>query len=188
MRFFIGMLAHETNTFSSIPTDRRQFEAHDLRYGGELLEAYRDTGTCLGGMIAAAHAQNIALAPSLAATASPAGRVTKEFYAEARDRLLADLKTAGPLDGVLLDLHGAMVCEGYDDGEGELLRRIRNVAPHVPIGVALDMHTNLFPAMAAHATVIAGYQTYPHVDMYDTGMRAGRPVLAMPRTNCGPTP
>src|SRR5581483_357155 len=112
VRFFIGMLAHETNTFSSIPTDRRQFEARDLRYGGELLEAYRDTGTCLGGMIAAAHTRGDMLVPSLAAAASPAGRVTKEFYAEARERLLADLRRAGSLDGVLLDLHGAMAVEG----------------------------------------------------------------------------
>jgi microcystin degradation protein MlrC len=80
-------------------------------------------------------------------------------------------------DAVLLDLHGAMVTERHEDGEGELLARIRKVAPQVPIGVALDMHTNLFPAMGEHATVIAGYQTYPHVDMYETGMRAGRPIL-----------
>jgi microcystin degradation protein MlrC len=82
-------------------------------------------------------------------------------------------------DAVLLDLHGAMVTERHDDGEGELLARIRRLAPGVPIGVALDMHTNLFPAMGENATVIAGYQTYPHVDMYETGMRAGRPILAL---------
>ncbi len=82
-------------------------------------------------------------------------------------------------DAVLLDLHGAMVTRAHDDGEGELLRRIRAIAPEVPIGVALDMHTNLYPAMGEHATVIAGYQTYPHVDMYETGVRAGRPVFAL---------
>jgi microcystin degradation protein MlrC len=84
-------------------------------------------------------------------------------------------------DAVLLDLHGAMVTRSFEDGEGELLGRIRAVAPGVPIGVALDMHANLFPAMAQHATVIAGYQTYPHVDMYETGERAGRPVLELLR-------
>ena len=172
MRFFIGMLAHETNTFSSIPTDRRQFEAHDLRYGGELLEAYRDTGTCLGGMIAAAQALNIALAPSLAATASPAGRVTKEFYAEARDRLLADLKTAGPLDGVLLDLHGAMVVEGLDDGEGDLLRAVRAAVGTLPIAVTLDFHANVTRAMVEAATLLHGYKTYPHIDMDARGREA----------------
>ncbi|MGH8766463.1 MAG: M81 family metallopeptidase, partial [Burkholderiales bacterium] len=81
-------------------------------------------------------------------------------------------------DAVLLDLHGAMVTRRYDDGEGELLARIRAVAPDVPIGVALDMHTNLSPAMGRLATVIAGYQTYPHVDMYETGLRAATPIFA----------
>lgn len=172
MRFFIGMLAHETNTFSSIPTDRRQFEAYALRYGGELLEAYRDTNTCLGGMISAAAAHDIALAPSLAATASPAGRVTKEFYAEARDRLLADLRTAGPLDGVLLDLHGAMVIEGIDDGEGDLLRAVRALVGAVPIAVTLDFHANVTRAMVETATLLHGYKTYPHVDMDARGREA----------------
>jgi microcystin degradation protein MlrC len=172
VRFFIGMLAHETNTFSSIPTDRRQFEAHDLRYGGELLEAYRDTGTCLGGMIAAAGTHDIALAPSLAAAASPAGRVTKEFYAEARDRLLADLRTAGPLDGVLLDLHGAMVVDGLDDGEGDLLGAVRAAVGALPIAVTLDFHANVTPAMVEAATLLHGYKTYPHVDMDARGREA----------------
>jgi microcystin degradation protein MlrC len=172
VRFFVGMLAHETNTFSPLPTDRRQFEARDLHYGGELLEAYRDTGTCLGGMIAAARAHGIALAPSLAAAASPAGRVTKAFYAEARDRLLADLHGAGPLDGVLLDLHGAMVVEGLDDGEGDLLRRVRAAVGPTPIAVTLDFHANVTRAMVEAATLLHGYKTYPHVDMEARGREA----------------
>jgi microcystin degradation protein MlrC len=172
VRFFIGMLAHETNTFSTIPTDRRQFEVRDLHYGGEILEAYRGTGTCLGGMIAAAAVHGITLAPSLAAAASPAGRVTKEFYAEARDRLLADLRTAGPLDGVLLDLHGAMVVDGLDDGEGELLRAVRSTVGSLPIAVTLDFHANVTRAMVESATLLHGYKTYPHVDMEDRGREA----------------
>jgi microcystin degradation protein MlrC len=90
-------------------------------------------------------------------------------------------------DAVLLDLHGAMVTRAHDDGEGELLGRIRRVAPEVPIGVALDMHTNLFPAMGELATVIAGYQTYPHVDMYETGARAARPVFSLLNRQNKPT-
>jgi microcystin degradation protein MlrC len=172
VRFFIGMLAHETNTFSSIPTDRRQFEVHDLCYGGELLEAYRDTGTCLGGMIAAAAAHGIALAPSLAAAASPAGRVTKEFYAEARARLLSDLRSLGPLDGVLLDLHGAMVVDGLDDGEGDLLAAVRATVGPLPIVVTLDFHANVTRGMVEAATLLHGYKTYPHVDMETRGREA----------------
>jgi microcystin degradation protein MlrC len=172
VRFFMAMVSHETNTFSPIPTDRRQFEVHDLHYGGELLEAYRGTGTCLGGMIDAAEARGVTLVPSLAATASPAGRVTKDFYTEARDRLLADLRAAGPLDGVLLDLHGAMVVEGVDDGEGDLLTAVRAAVGPVPIAVTLDFHANVTRTMVDTATLLHGYKTYPHVDMDARGREA----------------
>ena len=172
MRFFVAMVSHETNTFSPISTDRGQFEARDLRYGGEILEAYRDTGTCLGGMIDGAAARGVTLVPSLAAAASPAGRVLKSFYAETRERLLADLRAAGPLDGVLLDLHGAMVVEGIDDGEGDLLQAVRGAVGSVPIAVTLDFHANVTRTMVETATLLHGYKTYPHVDMDARGREA----------------
>src|SRR5262245_13372184 len=104
VRVFVAMVSHETNTFSTIPTDRGQFAARDLRYGGEILEAYRDTGTCLGGMIEVAAQRGLTLVPSVAASASPAGRVTADVYAEIKSRLLDDLERARGLTGVLLDL------------------------------------------------------------------------------------
>jgi len=169
VRVFVAMVSHETNTFSPIRTDRRQFEARDLRYGGEILEAYRNTGTCLGGMIDGAGTHGVALVPSLAAAAAPAGRVAKEFYAEARDRLVADLRAAGPLDGVLLDLHGAMVVEGLDDGEGDLLGAVRATVGAVPIAVTLDFHANVTSAMVRSATLLHGYKTYPRASMSTCG-------------------
>ena len=173
MRFFVAMFSHETNTFSTIPTDRRQFEARDLRYGGELLEAYRGTGTCLGGMIEAAGARGVTLVPSLAAAASPAGRVTADFYEATTRRLLDDLRGAGRLDGVLLDLHGAMVPEGLEDGEGDLLRAVRaTVGSAVPVAATLDFHANVTAEMVRHTTLLHGYKTYPHVDMDARGREA----------------
>src|SRR5439155_163920 len=186
VRFFVAMFSHETNTFSTIPTDRRQFEARDLRYGGELLEAYRGTGTCLGGMIEAAGARGVTLVPSLAAAASPAGRVTADFYEATTRRLLDDLRGAGRLDGVLLDLHGAMVPEGLEDGEGDLLRAVRaTVGSAVPVAATLDFHANVTAEMVRHTTLLHGYKTYPHVDMDARGREAtahalaadGRPVV-----------
>jgi microcystin degradation protein MlrC len=171
---FLAMMSHETNTFSNVPTDRAQFEARDLRYGGEIIEAYRGTGTCLGGMIEAAERSGATLIPSVAASASPAGLVTKDIYQHVKSRMLADLAAAGRLDGVLLDLHGAMVPEGLDDGEGDLITAVRQVVgPSVPIAVTLDFHGNLTRAMVEGADLLHGYKTYPHVDMADRGVEAG---------------
>jgi len=173
VRVFLAMLSHETNTFSNVPTDRAQFEARDLRYGGEIVEAYRGTGTCLGGMIAAAERLGVTLLPSVAASASPAGLVTRDIYEHVKQRMLADLKAAGRLDGVLLDLHGAMVPEGVDDGEGDIIAAVRRVVgPDVPIAVTLDFHGNLGNDMIAGADLLHGYKTYPHVDMAERGVEA----------------
>ena len=177
MRVFIAMLSHETNTFSTIATDRRQFETRELRYGGEILEVYRGTATCLGGMIDGAAARGLTLLPSLAAAASPAGRVSTEFYESAKARICDDLRVAGRLDGVLLDLHGAMVPETVDDGEGDLLRAVRGVVgPDIPIGVTLDFHANVTAEMVSHATLLHGYKTYPHIDMGERGREAATRV------------
>jgi microcystin degradation protein MlrC len=173
VRFFVAMFSHETNTFSNIPTDRKQFEARDLRYGGEILETYRGTGTCLGGMIDAAAARGITLVPSIAASASPAGLVTRDMVQHVTDRVLADLRAGGPFDGILLDLHGAMVPEGSEDGEGDLLRAVRAaVGDQVPIAVTLDFHGNITQSMVTGATLLHGYKTYPHVDMDERGREA----------------
>ncbi|MBM3220264.1 MAG: M81 family metallopeptidase [Candidatus Rokubacteria bacterium] len=177
MRVFVAMLSHETNTFSTLATDRRQFETRELRYGGEVLEVYRGTATCLGGMIDGAAARGLTLLPSLAAAASPAGRVSRAFYEDAKARICGDLRAAGRLDGILLDLHGAMVAESADDGEGDLLRAVREfVGPDVPIGVTLDFHANVTAEMVRHATLLHGYKTYPHIDMAERGREAATRV------------
>lgn len=178
MRLFLAMMSHETNTFSNLPTDRAQFEARNLHYGGEILEAFRDTGTCIGGMIDAAARRGATLIPSVAAAASPAGLVTKDIYGHVKERMLRDLKAAGKVDGVLLDLHGAMVPEGLDDGEGDLIEAVRAaVGPAVPIAVTLDFHGNLSESMVRGADLLNGYKTYPHVDMAERGVEATEQLI-----------
>ena len=109
----------------------------------------------------------------MAASASPAGLVTRDIYQHVKQRMLADLKAAGRLDGVLLDLHGAMVPEGVDDGEGDIIAAVRQaVGPDVPIAVTLDFHGNLGQDMIAGADLLHGYKTYPHVDMAERGVEA----------------
>jgi microcystin degradation protein MlrC len=179
MRIVIAQMKHETNTFSPVPTPLGRFTGGRPQplAGRELREAFKGTGTAIGAFIDLAEEAGAEAVYAVSGHAAPSGPVATEAY-DAMAARIVDAVARG-CDAVLLDLHGAMVAEAHDDGEGELLRRIRAVAPRVPIGVALDMHTNLFPAMGELATVIAGYQTYPHVDMYETGVRAAKPILSL---------
>ena len=179
MRLVIAQMKHETNTFSPVATDLARFaggRAAPLE-GEPIRAAFKGTGTALGAFLDLAEKAGAEAVLPVAGNAAPSGPVQRAAYEHMAGRIVGAV--AKGCDAVLLDLHGAMVTERHDDGEGELLARIRRVAPQVPIGVALDMHTNLFPAMGEHATAIAGYQTYPHVDMYETGLRAARPILGM---------
>jgi microcystin degradation protein MlrC len=181
MRLVIAQMKHETNTFSPVPTPLARF-AHGTPApyeGREVYDAFKGTGTAIGAFIDLADKAGAEAVYPIAGNAAPSGPVHTEAY-EAMSSRIVEAVSKG-CDAVLLDLHGAMVTQAHDDGEGELLARIRKVAPEVPIGVALDMHTNLSPAMGKLATVIAGYQTYPHVDMYETGLRAGNAILSKAR-------
>jgi len=185
-RVVLAMMKHETNTFSPVPTDLARFSKGAERplAGAEILAAYRGTGSCTAGFIDEAEAAGAEIVPSIAANAPPSGPVHTAAYEYICDAILKAV--AGGCDAILLDLHGAMVTERHEDGEGELLARIRAIAPDVPIGVTLDMHANLYPAMVDNADVIAGYQTYPHIDYRETGVRAARPIFAMLRGEVRP--
>ncbi|GCL66336.1 M81 family metallopeptidase [Pseudaquabacterium pictum] len=179
MKLVIAQMKHETNTFSPVPTPLSRFATGtDVPpEGAAAVAAYKGTGSAIGAFIELAEAAGADYAVAVAGNAWPSGPVHDDAFEHMASRIVAAV--AAGCDAVLLDLHGAMVTQTHEDGEGELLRRIRAVAPTVPIGVALDMHTNLYDAIGEHATVIAGYQTYPHIDVYETGLRAGKAILAM---------
>jgi microcystin degradation protein MlrC len=187
MRIVIAQMKHETNTFSPVPTPLARFagDSEVPLEGGDAYQAYKHTGSAIAAFIELCEEAGAEIVLPVAGNAWPSGPVEDSAFDYMAGRICAAV--ADGCDAVLLDLHGAMVTRSHDDGEGELLRRLRALAPRVPIGVALDMHTNLFPAMADAATVIAGYQTYPHVDMFDTGLRAGRAVFAMLAGRSKPT-
>ena len=189
MRLLIAMMMHETNTFSPVPTDMQRFAlglGQLPPQGAEAVQAYRHTGTATGAFIDLAEAAGAEFELAIAAHAAPSGPVQDEAF-ERMTRTIVDTVARGGWDGILLDLHGAMVTERFEDGEGELLRRIRAVDAHTPIGVAYDMHANVYDDMVALAQVVAGYQTYPHVDMYGTGVRAGSALIKLLQGQAKPT-
>ena len=187
MRLLLAQMKHETNTFSPVITDLARFARGQPLpfYGDEAYQAYKGTGSALGAFIDAAERVGADFSIPIAANAWPSGPVEDDAYEHMCTRILDALDMRW--DAILLDLHGAMVTRTYADDEGTLLSRMRALAPTTPIGVALDMHTNLFPALAENCDVIAGYQTYPHIDLYETGERAARSVLSMLAGRCRPT-
>src|SRR5262249_30181659 len=144
--------------------------------GPDAYEAFKGTRLGLAAFIDLAERAKAEFEIPIAASAPPSGPVPEAGFEHMAGRIFEAV--AQGCAAVLLDPHGARVTESHEDGEGELLRRVRALAPNTPIGVALDMHTNLYPAMVENATVIAGYQTYPHIDMYESGIRAGKPIFA----------
>ena len=187
MRIIIAMMKHETNTFSPVPTNLERFaRGQAIPYQGvAAYEAYQGTGSGISAFIDLAESEKAEIILPIAANAWPSGPVHDDAYEYICDSICQAVEKG--CDAILLDLHGAMVTQSLEDGEGELLRRIRAITPDVPIGVALDMHTNLYPEIVDNVTVLAGYQTYPHIDMYETAQRAGQPIFAMLRGEVQPT-
>lgn len=176
-RVVVGEFKHETNTFFPLGTDLDKFNKRTLKYGQDMFSYFKGTRTSIGGFIDSAAKAGVELIPSIAADATPSGKVTKEAYEHIVGTLLNSIKEAmdSPqgIDGVALSLHGAMVAEHIDDGEGELLRRIREfVGEDIPIVVTLDLHANLTSEMVNNADCIFGYDTNPHVDLYERAQEA----------------
>ncbi|HTB01509.1 MAG TPA: M81 family metallopeptidase [Bradyrhizobium sp.] len=178
-RIAIGGFLHETNTFAPTKAVYDDF-VHgggwpSMAVGTDMLKVMRDINVGLAGFVAAAEAQGWELAPTISAAASPSAHVTKDAYERIVTDMIERIRAAGPLDAVYLDLHGAMVSEHFDDGEGEVLRRVREVIGRdLPLVASLDLHANVTPEMVEHADALIAYRTYPHVDMADTGRAAAR--------------
>lgn len=170
MRVFAASLSCETNTFSPIPTGLASFRERACFPAGthpaQMLH-------CSGPLWAArqrADEWGWTLVEGLVASAMPGGTTTRMAYETIRDQLLGDLQAALPVNIVLLGLHGAMVADGYDDCEGDLLTRVREmVGPDVVIGAELDPHCHLSAAMTQQADVLVCFKEYPHTDVLERG-------------------
>lgn len=173
MKFLIARFNHETNTFSPVATSLEDFEPH---YGEAALNEQRQARTAMGAFIRLVQAQpNVTLITPLSATANPSGTVAADAYTHLVNTILDGVRQQP--DAILLDLHGALVAENAPDGEGELLRQIRGIAPDTPIAVALDLHGNVTQAMVENADIMVSFKTYPHIDMAETGEHAGRLMM-----------
>ncbi len=177
MRLLIAMMKHETNTFSPVTTPLARFgNGPGPLYGEAAIRAYRGTGTGLGAYLDLAAREGAEIVLPIAAGAPPSSPVEDAAYAEITERICAAAAEGG-FDGIMLDLHGAMVTQSLEDGEGQFLKRLRAIDPVTPIAVSLDMHANLYDEIIANATVVTGYRTYPHIDTYETAWLAGEILL-----------
>ena len=187
MRIAVGCIGHETNTFSPVLTTIDNFKKGSYHRGDEIISAFRGTRTITGGFLDVAEQLNLQPVPLLWAFATPSGMVEHAAYQTLKTEFLTLLQNAGELDGVLLDLHGAMVTEELEDAEGDLIQAVRETVGETWIVTTLDLHANITEKMAHYADVIIGFDTYPHVDCYERGFEAGQLLFGMNRGNVQPT-
>ena len=185
-RIAVGGFLHETNTFAPTRATYADF-VHGggwpaMTMGADVLKTMRHINVGLAGFIGEAEKHGWELVPTVFAAASPCAHVTKDAFERIAKVIVDGIANAGPLDAVYLDLHGAMVSEHFDDGEGEILRRVREViGDRLPLVVSLDLHANVTPEMVHRADALIAYRTYPHVDMADTGRAAARHLAMLLR-------
>lgn len=178
MRIAIGGISHETSTFAHTRTTVADFASgFGLFRGREIVERFTGANICAGGFLAGAAQHGFEAIPLLWGFAYPSGLITAPAYAELKteflDRLRHEQATHGPVDGVLLDQHGAMVVEDVDDADGDFLAAVREVVgPDVPVIVTFDLHSNHSELRVQSATAIIGFDTYPHIDMAERGREA----------------
>ncbi|SLN70106.1 M81 family metallopeptidase [Oceanibacterium hippocampi] len=179
MKVFIACLGTETNTFSPIPTGMEAYTESMLYHG----DATQHTPDLFSEPMHIwrrdAEAQQADVVESVAAFAQPAGITTRPVYEALRDELLDDLKEAMPVDMVLIAMHGAMVADGYDDCEGDILERARAiVGPNAAVGAELDLHCSITKKMTGAADALITFKEYPHIDGKERAEELFRLLLA----------
>jgi microcystin degradation protein MlrC len=186
-RIAVGGFLHETNTFAPTKATYDDF-VHGggwpaMAQGPDVLKTMRNINVGLAGFVEQAEANGWETVPTISCGASPSAHVTRDAFERIVKVMIDGIKAAGTLDAVYLDLHGAMVTEHLDDGEGEILARVRRViGKDLPLVVSLDLHANVTPQMVEHADALIAYRTYPHVDMADTGRAAARHLALLLRS------
>lgn len=177
-RIAIGGFQHETNCFIDSKTDFSYFAAHrdrpPLVYGADVIKWLTGNSFAIAGFMQDMSSRH-ELVPLLWTSGGAGGMVTRDAFERIAASLVGRLSEAMPVDAVYLDLHGAMVTEDFEDGEGEVLRRVRAaVDADVPVVISLDYHANVTPQMVELSDALIAYRTYPHVDRIETGQHAAK--------------
>ena len=189
MRVFSGGIATETNTFAPMPTGLASFRDRGYFPAGKHPDHFNFFAGPLWAARLRGKDQGWQLKEGMIAAAQPSGTTTRAAYEELRAELLGDLRQALPVDMVVLALHGAMVADGYDDCEGDLLMRVREiVGPGVVVGAELDPHCHLTSAMVENADVLVCYKEYPHTDVLDRALELVDLCAAQVAKRIRPTP
>jgi microcystin degradation protein MlrC len=187
MKILTATISHESNSFSNIATGLNQFQESRLFAAEEAVAKLAGTNTVFGGFLDASRKYHFELVPLVYAAATPSGKVTREAFRTLLDKLVAGLREHGQADGLLLDLHGAMVSEDCDNPEGLILTEVRRtVGMALPVIAVLDLHANISETMRREASVLLGYDTYPHVDMQARGEEAGDLIVRLARKEVRP--
>jgi microcystin degradation protein MlrC len=177
-RIAVAGFQHETNTFAPGLATYAEFEEADAWPGllkdAEVMSELSGLDVSIKGFMDAALAEgSYEIVPVLWCAAEPSSYVTNDAFERIAGQIVAGIRDAGELDGIYLELHGAMVTQAFEDGEGELLRRIRHLTgSDLPIAVSFDLHANITPDIIRHASSVNIFRTYPHVDLVDTGARS----------------
>jgi len=191
MRIAIGGISHESSTLSTVPTTLQHFRERGWSESDELLRVYTGTKSPIGGFIDAARDAAFEVVPTMMASAVPAGPVNAEATEILTNRLagmISDAHQAQPLDGILLNLHGAMVSELDDDGESYIVRAIRAVVgDELPIVVDLDLHGNISQELVDLVSIAVAYDEYPHTDPYERAYECGILMAKIVRGGAKPT-
>lgn len=186
-RLFIGGIATETNTFSAVPTTMHDFETGGFYRGDATRHPPHHFTAPLHVWRERAEAEGIEVVEGLMAMAQPGGTTLASVWQSLCAQLLADVRAAGPVDMVLLNLHGAMIADGEFDCEGALLEGIREILPEAVIGCELDLHCHLTERMLRAADLIVAYKEYPHTDIVERAEDLWTLALATERGEIRPT-
>lgn len=172
MKIAILSAFHETNTFSSVKTDKKNFLTNTWLEGEAITASFMGTKTPIGGFLDTIKKYSHQAVPLFAAHATPAGTVEKTVFDEIRENFKRTLLAHPEIDAVALELHGAHVVEGIEDPEAILCAEVRALIGDKPLAVVTDFHANMSKDRLKSATVWAGYRTNPHVDTYETAVRS----------------